>query len=89
MFLRALGGGCRVPIAAYTFCKDGTLLLEEAVLFAHELFDRLGWVSVCNFDFTRSKGFTHAIRCIEPFFWPKWQDLIPDDGCSHRLMAVV
>ena len=31
-FLRALGGGCRVPIAAYAFCEDGTLLLEGAVL---------------------------------------------------------
>lgn len=32
-FLRALGGGCRVPIAAYAFCnKDGQLTLEGTVV---------------------------------------------------------
>ena len=33
-FLRALGGGCRVPIAAYASCKDGALELEGAVIAA-------------------------------------------------------
>ena len=31
-FLRALGGGCRVPIAAYASCADGTLRLEGRVI---------------------------------------------------------
>lgn len=31
-FLRALGGGCRVPIAAYASCANGTLTLEGAVI---------------------------------------------------------
>ena len=31
-FLRALGGGCRVPIAAYASEKDGALELEGAVM---------------------------------------------------------
>ena len=31
-FLRALGGGCRVPIAAYASAKSGTLELEGAVI---------------------------------------------------------
>jgi len=31
-FLRALGGGCRVPIAAFASCRGGTLTLEGAVL---------------------------------------------------------
>ena len=31
-FLRALGGGCRVPIAAYASAKDGMLKLEGAVI---------------------------------------------------------
>lgn len=31
-FLRALGGGCRVPIAAYASCEQGTLTLEGAVI---------------------------------------------------------
>lgn len=31
-FLRALGGGCRVPIAAYASCHDGTLTLDGAVI---------------------------------------------------------
>ena len=31
-FLRALGGGCRVPIAAYASVKDGMLELEGAVI---------------------------------------------------------
>ena len=31
-FLRALGGGCRVPIAAYAEHRDGTLELEGAVI---------------------------------------------------------
>ncbi len=31
-FLRALGGGCRVPIAAYASCRDGILDLEGAVI---------------------------------------------------------
>ena len=31
-FLRALGGGCRVPIAAYASCHDGTIELEGAVI---------------------------------------------------------
>ena len=31
-FLRALGGGCRVPIAAYASCRDGQLELEGAVI---------------------------------------------------------
>ncbi len=30
-FLRALGGGCRVPIAAYASCEQGTLHLDGAV----------------------------------------------------------
>ena len=33
-FLRALGGGCRVPIAAYARCVDGALVLEGAVIAA-------------------------------------------------------
>lgn len=33
-FLHALGGGCRVPIAAYASCKDGELALEGAVIAA-------------------------------------------------------
>lgn len=33
-FLRALGGGCRVPIAAYASCADGVLELDGAVLAA-------------------------------------------------------
>ena len=33
-FLRCLGGGCRVPIAAYAACKDGALELEGAVIAA-------------------------------------------------------
>ena len=33
-FLRALGGGCRVPIAAYASCSDGILALEGAVIAA-------------------------------------------------------
>ena len=33
-FLRALGGGCRVPIAAYGFSRDGTLHLEGRVVAA-------------------------------------------------------
>lgn len=31
-FLNALGGGCRVPIAAYASCLKGTLALEGAVI---------------------------------------------------------
>ncbi|MBI3322937.1 MAG: hydroxymethylbilane synthase [Candidatus Omnitrophica bacterium] len=31
-FLRALGGGCRVPIAAYAEAKDGALTLDGAVI---------------------------------------------------------
>ena len=31
-FLRMLGGGCRVPIAAYASCKEGLLELEGAVI---------------------------------------------------------
>jgi len=31
-FLRALGGGCRVPIAAYASCTDGQLDIEGAVV---------------------------------------------------------
>ena len=31
-FLRAMGGGCRVPIAAYASCHDGELNLEGAVI---------------------------------------------------------
>ena len=31
-FLRALGGGCRVPIAAYASCEHGVLKLEGAVI---------------------------------------------------------
>ena len=31
-FLRALGGGCRVPIAAYAQAKDGALTLDGAVV---------------------------------------------------------
>ena len=31
-FLRTLGGGCRVPIAAYALCAEGTLELEGAVI---------------------------------------------------------
>lgn len=31
-FLKALGGGCRVPIAAYASCLKGTLALEGAVI---------------------------------------------------------
>lgn len=31
-FLRALGGGCRVPIAAYAEAKDGALILDGAVI---------------------------------------------------------
>ncbi len=31
-FLHALGGGCRVPIAAFASCKDGVLDLEGAVI---------------------------------------------------------
>ena len=31
-FLHALGGGCRVPIAAYACCTDGTLSLDGAVI---------------------------------------------------------
>ena len=31
-FLRALGGGCRVPIAAYASLRDGVLELEGAVI---------------------------------------------------------
>ena len=31
-FLRALGGGCRVPIAAYASCAGGTLTLDGAVI---------------------------------------------------------
>jgi len=33
-FLRALGGGCRVPIAAYASCHDGDIQLEGAVIAA-------------------------------------------------------
>ena len=33
-FLQALGGGCRVPIAAYASCRQGTLTLEGAVIAA-------------------------------------------------------
>ena len=33
-FLKALGGGCRVPIAAYAACRDGALELEGAVVSA-------------------------------------------------------
>ena len=33
-FLRALGGGCRVPIAAYAACASGILELEGAVIAA-------------------------------------------------------
>jgi len=33
-FLRALGGGCRVPMAAYASCASGTLDLEGVVLDA-------------------------------------------------------
>ena len=33
-FLGALGGGCRVPIAAYASCEDGELRLEGAVIAA-------------------------------------------------------
>ena len=33
-FLRALGGGCRVPIAAYASHRDGSLELEGAVIAA-------------------------------------------------------
>ena len=33
-FLRALGGGCRVPIAAYASHRDGTLEIEGAVIAA-------------------------------------------------------
>ena len=33
-FLQALGGGCRVPIAAYASCKAGELRLEGAVIAA-------------------------------------------------------
>ena len=33
-FLKALGGGCRVPIAAYASCRDGVLELEGAVVSA-------------------------------------------------------
>ena len=33
-FLQALGGGCRVPIAAYASCKGGELTLEGAVIAA-------------------------------------------------------
>ena len=33
-FLQALGGGCRVPIAAYASCRQGTLALEGAVIAA-------------------------------------------------------
>ena len=33
-FLRALGGGCRVPIAAYASCETGMLQLEGAVIAA-------------------------------------------------------
>jgi hydroxymethylbilane synthase len=32
--LRALGGGCRLPIAAYASCQDGALALEGAVISA-------------------------------------------------------
>jgi len=32
--LRALGGGCRVPIAAYASCHEGLLNLEGAVIAA-------------------------------------------------------
>jgi len=43
-FLRALGGGCRVPIAAYASCKDSVLELEGAVIAAdghHQMRGRL------------------------------------------------
>lgn len=43
-FLRALGGGCRVPIAAYASCDNRALRLEGAVVSAdgrHALRDRL------------------------------------------------
>lgn len=33
-FLDGLGGGCRVPIAAYASCRDGTLELNGAVIAA-------------------------------------------------------
>jgi hydroxymethylbilane synthase len=33
-FLNALGGGCRVPIAAYASCVEGILVLEGAVIAA-------------------------------------------------------
>ncbi len=33
-FLRTLGGGCRVPIAAYACCEGGELKLEGAVIAA-------------------------------------------------------
>ncbi len=33
-FLRALGGGCRVPIAAYASCTQGTIALEGTVVSA-------------------------------------------------------
>ena len=33
-FLQALGGGCRVPIAAYASCKNSELALEGAVIAA-------------------------------------------------------
>jgi hydroxymethylbilane synthase len=33
-FLDGLGGGCRVPIAAYASCRDGTLELQGAVIAA-------------------------------------------------------
>ncbi|MBI3996156.1 MAG: hydroxymethylbilane synthase [Candidatus Omnitrophica bacterium] len=33
-FLRALGGGCRVPIAAYALCADGIITLDGTVVAA-------------------------------------------------------
>lgn len=33
-FLRALGGGCRVPIAAYASCEEGTITLDGTVVAA-------------------------------------------------------